>query len=329
MSSSTSVTSVLSFLTSSSSSHQNFSQDSGPGLTIDQQDEIFYHYVPSTAFAVIGLVVFGLLFLALTAQYVRYWRSGWFSSMLALGSALELVGYVLRYYLTRHWDKDLFIVSYVFLLVSPNFFAFVNYSAVGRLLARLPTKPRGKTWLRIPFITDSTGVFRPNRIAGFFLLSDVFAFIIQASAAGFLTSSDPSTISTGQTIIEIGLAWVLAFIALFFFVTIFVYLSPTYEIRAHPEYELIRKMYVSLFVTITLLLVRSIYRMVEYTTGQSGYVSAHEWTFGVFDFALMATACVFYSLWHYGKYLSLIHMPGVAPKGAENKTEMVTVHVQE
>ena len=204
---------------------------------------------------------------------------------------------------------------------------FVNYSAVGRLLRSLPTKPREPTWLRVPIITDSTGVFRPNRIAGFFLLSDIFAFFIQASAAAFLTSSDPSKISTGQTIIEIGLAWGLAFIGLFFFVTIFVYISSTYEIRSHPQYELIRKMYISLFITITLLLIRSIYRMVEYVTGQSSYVSSHEWVFGVFDTLLMAIACVCYALWPYGKYLAEIRMPGVAPKDGEGKTEMVTVRV--
>ena len=241
----------------------------------------------------------------------------------------------MSYLLTTQWGTNPFIISYVFILVCPNFFAFVNYSALGRLLRSLPTKPRDKTWLRIPIITDGTGVFRPGRIASFFLLSDIFAFIIQASAAGFLTSSSPSQISTGQTIIEIGLAWGLAFIGLFFFVTIFVYVSSTYEIRAHPQYELIKRLYLSLFVTITLLFARSIYRIVEYTTGQFGYVSEHEWTFGVFDTLLMATACLFYALWPYGRYLAEIRLPGqqVTPanKGDEqqmtNKTEMVTVRV--
>ena len=325
---SSSSTSVLAFLTSSSALFASSSTGSSndTSLTIAEQDAIYYHYIPSAAFAVVAFVVFGLLAVLLTAQTLRFHKGGWFTSILAVGATLEAVGYILRYILTKHWNTNVFIVSYVLILVTPNFFAFVNYSAVGRLLRSLPTKPREPTWLRIPIITDSTGVFRPNRIAGFFLMSDVLAFFIQASAAAWLTSSDPSKIKTGQTVIEIGLAWGLAFIGLFFFVTIFVYVSSTYAIRSHPQYELIRRMYISLFVTITLLLIRSIYRMVEYTTGQTSYVSSHEWVFGIFDTMLMALACVFYAASPYSQYLAVIKLPGVAPDNG-GKTEMVTVRV--
>ena len=328
--SSSSSTAILAFLTSSSSSLANSSSTgvfNHTDLTIAQEDAIYYHYIPSAALAIVAFVVFGLLSALLITQTIRFHKGGWFTIILAVGAVMEAVGYILRYLLTKHWNTNVFIVSYVFILVAPNFFAFVNYSAVGRLLRSLPTKPRDPTWLRIPIITDSTGVFRPSRIAGFFLISDIFAFLIQASAAAWLTSDDPSKISTGQTIIEIGLAWALAFIGLFFFVTIFIYISPTYELRNHPQWDLIKRMYVSLFVTITLLLVRSIYRMVEYATGQTSYVSSHEWVFGVFDTALMAAACVFYAVSPYGKYLAEIRMPGVAPGVEGGKTEMVTVRV--
>ena len=325
------------------------------------QNELYYHYQPSEAFAIVACVVFFVLTVVLTLQTLRYRQ--WFTSILAIGSALEFVGYLLRTLVTQTWDKDLFIIHYVFILVTPNFFAFVrdsphphsltnhsshpdptppltsappvcacvaqvNYSAVGRLLPSLPTKPRAPTCLRIPIITDATGIFIPTRIAKFFFISDIVAFFIQASAAAFLTSSSSSTVKTGQSIVEVGLAWGLAFIALFFFVTLYVYLSPTYETRAHPDLHSIRRMYISLTVTITLLLVRSIYRMVEYVTGNTGYVGEHEWTFGVFDTLMMALACLMYCIWPYGKYLPQIHLPGTTLGGKTGKEQANGVEME-
>lgn len=49
--------------------------------------------------------------------------------------------------------------------------------------------------------------------------------------------------------------------------------------------------------------VRSIYRLVEFTEGTTGYINSHEWTMYVFD-ALVIYPCVaLYVHWHPGKYL--------------------------
>jgi hypothetical protein len=290
------------------------SSSTGPSLADEHSQtwldqEQWYHYQPNVPFALVATVVFGILAIILAMQTFR--SRQWFTIILSLGAFAEFAGYLTRYFVTQGAGKDVFIVSYVLILVTPNAFALVNYAAVGRLLPSLPTQPGPKTWLRIPIITDEYGVFRAGRIATFFFLSDVVAFMIQASAAAFLTSSDPSTISKGQTVIEIGLAWGLAFIGLFFFVTCFVYLSKTYTIKNHPDLALIKRMYVSLFITITLLLIRSVYRMVEFVQGTTGYVASHESFFGVFDTGLMILACVFYSMFHYGHYLNQIHFPAM------------------
>ena len=282
---------------------------------INQQD--WYGYQPNVAFSLVSTVAFGILGVILSVQTVR--SRQWFTGILALGAFMEFAGYLTRYLVTQGSSNGIFILSYVLILVTPNGLALVNYAAVGRLLLTLPSKPRGKTWLRIPIITDAYGVFRANRIATFFFLSDVIAFFIQASSAAFLTSSNPSTVNTGLTVIKIGLAWALAFVALFFFVTIYVYVSPMYEIKKHPDVAMIKAMYVSLFATISLLLIRLIYRMVEFVDGNRGYIATHEAFFGVFDTGLVFICCVLYSLWHYGYYLNHIHFPaGVAhsSKGA-------------
>ena len=290
----------------SSSSSTGLSPDSGESQVYLNQQQ-WYGYQPNVDFAIISTIAFGILGVVLSIQTVR--SRQWFTGILALGAFAEFAGYLTRYLVTQGSSNGIFILSYVLILVTPNGLALVNYAAVGRLLLTLPSKPKGKTWLRIPIITDSYGVFRAGRIATFFFLSDVIAFFIQASSAAFLTSSNESTVNTGLTIIEIGLAWALAFVALFFFVTIYVYVSPMYEIKSHPDVQMIRKMYISLFVTISLLLIRLIYRMVEFVDGNRGYIATHEAFFGVFDTGLVFICCVVYSVWHYGFYLNNIHYP--------------------
>ena len=319
---------------SSSSSSSSFASSS-TGAFVDthsqtwhNQDE-WYGYQPNVAFALIATVAFALLTLLLLVQTVR--SRQWFTGMLAVGSAMECIGYLTRYLVTDGASQPVFILSYILILVTPNLFALVNYKTIGNLLRFLPTHPRDATCLRIPIITDATGVFIPGRIATFFFLSDVAAFFIQASAAAFLTSDNQDTINQGLTIIKIGLAWGLAFIALFFFVTCYVYLSPTYDIRAHPDFMAIRRLYVSLFVTISLLLVRSIYRMAEFVQGNNGSIATHEAYFGVFDTGLMFLACCFYAAFPYGQYLNEIRMPeaGVVrgKEGQDSGVQMAGSHV--
>ena len=301
---------------SSSSSTGVFDPNAGESQTYINQQE-WYDYQPNVAFALFSTIAFAVLGVALLVQCIR--SRQWWTGILALAAWLEFSGYLTRYIVTQGGSNPVFIYSYIAILVTPNFLALVNYAAVGRLIALLPTKPCAKTWLRIPIITNEYGLFRGERIAAFFFLSDVLAFFIQASAAAFLTSDNPSTINNGLTIIKIGLAWALVFVALFFFVTLYIYFSPKYDITTHPDVAVIRLMYRGLIITITLLLIRLIYRMVEFVNGNKGYIATHEVFFGIFDTGLMLLACAAYCWWYYGFYLPQIHLPASkdAPAGVE------------
>jgi hypothetical protein len=238
------------------------SDESSTYLDLEQ----WYHYPPNEGLAVAALIIFAVLCLILLAQCV-YFRCRYTLS-LPLAALGEAIGYLTRYLVLQGASKSVFIISLLFLLITPNVFALCNYSTMGHLLARLQVSPKStSTWLRVPIITDSTGVLIPYRIATFFFLSDIISLIVQASSASFLSSTNPSDVKTGQDIVEAGLAWALAFIGLFFCVTIYVFLSPIYQLRQHPQRHEIRRIYIPLFVTITLLLTRSIYRMIEFATG--------------------------------------------------------------
>jgi hypothetical protein len=166
----------------------------------------------------------------------------------------------------------------------------------------------------VPIITDNTGAFLANRIATFFFLLDIGALVIQVLAVPFLTSSNSSNITTGQTIVEIGLAVALASVALFLFVTCYIFFSPRYRLESHPQYPHIRKMFIALFVTITLLSIRSTYRLVEFCVGYNGYLNVHEAFLYSFDTLLILICCAAYVLYPFGKYLNEIYVAEDAGK---------------
>ena len=281
--------------------------------------------------AIAATVLFGLFAVLLLVE-TWYFRR-WHTMALPIGAGAEALGYLFRYLFITGSPNGYFIASFIIILVTPNIFAYCNYATVGRLLPSLSTRPGPKTWLRIPIITDSHGVFRALRIAKFFVMADVAAFLVQVSAAAFLTSSNTTTQSYGVDVVEVGLALALSFIGLFFFVTVFVYASSTYEIRSHPQYGDIKKLYISLFATITMLLIRSIYRMVEFVGGNSSYVASHEVYFYLFDCLPMLVACGFYAAFPYGKYLNIIRPAElVSPKDVNVQMEQsaaVCVHSRE
>lgn len=56
-----------------------------------------------------------------------------------------------------------------------------------------------------------------------------------------------------------------------------------------------------LYPTSTLILVRSLFRIIEYFMGSDGYLLENEWPLYVFDGLLMAAAMVIFYVWYPSK----------------------------
>lgn len=54
----------------------------------------------------------------------------------------------------------------------------------------------------------------------------------------------------------------------------------------------------ALYIGSALILVRSMFRLVEYSQGNSGWLIRHEWTFYVFDSALMLVVLILFNVLH-------------------------------
>jgi hypothetical protein len=59
-----------------------------------------------------------------------------------------------------------------------------------------------------------------------------------------------------------------------------------------------QKLMTMLYATSALILVRSIFRIIEYVMGPDGYLLINEWPLYVFDLALMVVTMVLFYVWY-------------------------------
>lgn len=75
----------------------------------------------------------------------------------------------------------------------------------------------------------------------------------------------------------------------------------------------------TLYAVSALILIRSIFRVVEYAAGKDGYPLTHEWMLYVFDSVLMFASMLIWGIWH----------PGTLQRNIKSERDMVTTLTEE
>ncbi|KAL3960298.1 hypothetical protein ACCO45_005415 [Purpureocillium lilacinum] len=249
-------------------------------------DYYLWEYVPSKAAA----ILFTILFIIATGAVI--WRmvrtKTLFSIAFTIGGLFEIIGYAARAVAEDKTEQlSPFIVQSVLLLVAPALFAASIYMVLGRLMVSI----HGERHSLIPvrWLTKA------------FVAGDVFSFMVQASGAGLMAKSDFSQ-DTAQNIILAGLFIQIVMFGLFA-VTAIVF---DVRMRRWPSGASMAedgRIVWMLYAASALIMVRSIFRVIEYATGKDGYLLGHEWTLYVFDAVLMLAVMVVYA-WIYPGGLS-------------------------
>ncbi|KAG2201082.1 hypothetical protein INT47_010834 [Mucor saturninus] len=247
----------------------------------------FFFKIPSLPLAYTSMVVYLLFSIYLTVRVYRT-KSARFLYILGFTALMEAIGYAVRIACADFTDFKRFITSTLFLLLAPNALALVNYKAVGEII-RLSNVKSEKFYLRPKFVT------------WFFFASDIFVFLMQGAGSGM--QSDYKNLKKGQAITLIGLALQLVFLACFAAITVYVQNSPKYNYYVAGCENPKKKLVFSLYVTISLIYVRSIYRVVEYAYGYTGPVVRAEWALYVFDTLAIAICFLLYCIFFIGNYL--------------------------
>lgn len=244
-----------------------------------------YRYIPKDEPAIAATVIMGILTIVTMVTTIKF--KGYYMWVIVAATLLEAVGFALRIG-SIHSPNSLgiYIGSTLLLITMPIAMAFINYLVFGRILKRYGRK--------IMFLKASW-------IAIIFLVSDVLSFLLQGGAAGLLTSKNTKMIKIGRNIIIAGFVIQLFFFVCFIWLTFWAtFISPRFKLF---KVKSLRQTFYGLWITIFLILLRNVYRAVEYIADEKSYVPSHEWTMYVFEFAFIALAIIFYNIFHFGRTL--------------------------
>jgi hypothetical protein len=187
-----------------------------------------------------------------------------------------------------------YILQSILTLVAPSLFAASIYMTLGRIMRGLGSAAESLSIIPVRWLTT------------IFVVGDVFSFLMQGTGGGMMATEGRQKL--GENIILGGLIVQIIFFGLF------VVAAVIFHVRfSRYQYSSMalggsrsnsadtfgwNGMLNMLYATSALILVRCIFRIVEYIMGHDGYPLKNEWTFYVFDATLMAlTMAVFY--WWY------------------------------
>ncbi|KAF3051393.1 hypothetical protein E8E11_002385 [Didymella keratinophila] len=211
-----------------------------------------------------------------------------------IGGLFEFIGYIGcimssndRYVLSPYIMQTLLLL----LLLGPALYATSIYMILGRLI--LLTDSERYSFVRRTWLTK------------IFVGSDVISFMMQGAGSGIM-SSRASGMKTGEKIIISGLFVQILFFGLFF-VTVILFQMRGKECLASLGSSVPwRKHLFALYATSILILVRSVFRVIEYIQGNAGYLLKHEVFLYVFDAVLMFAVMVILNVSHSGDIAILL-----------------------
>ncbi|EHA26072.1 hypothetical protein ASPNIDRAFT_171417 [Aspergillus niger ATCC 1015] len=262
----------------------------------------YYYYYPSLAAAVIFIICFLLTTLLHTFQLVR--TKTWFFIPFLIGGYFEFVGYCARAVSANqspNWTMGPFLINSLLPLVAPALFAASIYMELGRLIIVLHAQPH--SLIRVKWLTK------------IFVTGDVLSFLLQAGGAGLMGSHSKSGTETGSHIIVGGLVVQIVFFGFFIITTAIFHhrmlQSPTpYSLEINWK-----KLIWVLYSASVLILVRSIYRLIEYIEGFGGYLLSHEVYLYVFDALLMFAVMLIFHVVHPSELNAWLKSGGLVSKG--------------
>lgn len=251
---------------------------------------VLYRYHPSLAAAAVFVILFALTTGLHIFQTVR--KRSWFMTPFIIGGLFEFIGYIGRIMSSNdRYALSPYIMQTLLLLLGPALYAASIYMILGRLI--LLTGGERYSLVRRTWLTK------------IFVGGDVMSFMMQ-SAGGGIMSSGASGMKTGEKIIIGGLFVQILFFGLFFVTAIIFQIRGKEYLASLSRGIPWKKHLFALYATSILILVRSVFRVIEYIQGNSGYLLRHEVFLYVFDAVLMFAVMTVLNVSHPGDIAILL-----------------------
>ncbi|KAH8665194.1 RTA1 like protein-domain-containing protein [Tricladium varicosporioides] len=259
-----------------------------------------YNYYPSVGAAIFFAILFGIITSIHTYQLIR--TRTWFLIPLLVGGYFELAGYIARTLSaqeTPNWTIGPFIIQHLLILVAPALFAASIYMELGRIILLVHG--------------EKQSIISRKWLTKIFVGGDIGSFLAQAIGAGSMAGHSQSAVHTGQTIIICGLVAQILFFFLFIATAAIFHLRihtrPTQKLLSEPTIPWQKYMF-ALYGSSFLILIRCLFRLVEYAQGRDGSLMSHEIFLYIFDSVLMWGTMVISAVVHPSEINALLKGDG-------------------
>ncbi|KAK0373304.1 RTA1 [Colletotrichum limetticola] len=247
-----------------------------------------YRYTPSLPAAIVSAAVFAVL------TILHFWRlyraRAVYFTAFALGGVCEC-GPAGKLPPTRTPEASCstiggFVMQAILILVAPALYAASIYMILGRLIRTL--RADNLSLLPVPWVTK------------IFVTGDVVSFTMQAGGGGIQAAGTLELYDIGEKIIIVGLLVQIVVFGFFIITTILFH----HRISRKPTSVAIegivpwRRYLWVLYITSLIILVRSVFRVIEYLQGNRGYLISHEIFLYIFDTVLMVAVMAIFLVWY-------------------------------
>lgn len=179
----------------------------------------------------------------------------------------------------------LYALQTILILVAPALLAATVYMVLSRVIRSVHA--------------EHHSIIRVKWLTRIFVVTDIFSFIVQVGGASLLQNEDIDP-DIGKTVILVGLFIQVIAFGLFILAAILFHVrirrEPTTASMA-PKAQWRGAMRM-LYVVNGLIMVRSVFRIIEYMMGVDSYLFKNEWPLYVFDGVLMLFSVAFYAWWY-------------------------------
>ncbi|KAF5675969.1 Rtm1p [Fusarium circinatum] len=244
-----------------------------------------FRYTPSLPAAIIAAVIFAIL------SCLHIWHltkaRAWYFIPFAVGGAFEIIGYAARTVSHKNQESvPAFSLQAILILVAPALFAASIYMILGRIIISL--RAQHLSLIPVRWLTKV------------FICGDILSFSLQGAGGGIQASRTIEGYNRGEKIILAGLFVQIVVFGFFVITSGLFHLkclkNPTPAARENAfPWKLDLKV---LYAVSTIILVRSIFRVVEYLQGNAGFLVSHEILLYIFDAVLMAIVMVVFLIWY-------------------------------
>jgi hypothetical protein len=231
-----------------------------PGKRNSEVMSKLYLYDPSLAAACVFVALF--CFTGVAQCLSIYRRRARYFVPFAVGIFFEILGYVARAVSTAQtpkWTVMPYALQSLMLLVAPSLLAASIYGILGKLI----------TFAK----AEAYSPIRPAILTKVFVTSDIVSFFVQSGGGGILSNAkSASSIQLGENVIIVGLFIQLIGFSLFISVAGIFHWRIVQEPRGSPfsvAAPWSRYLWVLYGVSV-LVLIRSLFRVVEYVQGYDG-----------------------------------------------------------